>query len=35
MKRFSHFIVLAIKRRIPLRKRKESALAKLTGANCD
>lgn len=31
MKRFSHFIVLAIKRRIPLRKRKESALAKLTG----
>ena len=31
MKRFSHFIVLAIKRRIPLRKRKESTLAKLTG----
>ena len=30
MKRFSHFIVLAIKRRIPLRKRKESAFAKQT-----
>ena len=31
MKRFGHIIILAIKRLNPLRKRKESTLAKLTG----